>query len=52
MSIDGWQSVQPNASQTQRLDSLKQGRDLGNARVSGQFQPQRQFGGGGGRFRR
>ncbi|WP_408425070.1 hypothetical protein [Paraburkholderia fungorum] len=51
-SADGWQPVQPNASQTQRLDSLRQGHDLGNARASGQFQPQRRFGGGGGRFRR
>ncbi|CAE6686867.1 hypothetical protein R70006_00133 [Paraburkholderia domus] len=51
-SADGWQPVQPNAGQTQRLDSLRQGHDLGNARASGQFQPQRHFGGGGGRFRR
>ena len=48
----GWQPVQPNVSQSQQLDSLRQGHDLGNARASEQFQPERHFGGGGGRFRR
>lgn len=51
---EGWQPVQPNANSanvTSRLDEARQGRDLGNARASGQFQRGR-FGGGGGRFRR
>ncbi|WP_372342702.1 hypothetical protein [Paraburkholderia madseniana] len=51
-SANGWQPVQPSASQTQQLDSLKQGHDLGNARASGQFQGRAAGGGGGGRFRK
>lgn len=51
-TANGWQPVQAGANQTQRLDSLRQGQELGNARARGQFQPQRHFGGGGGRFRR
>lgn len=51
---DGWQAAQPQANQTQRLDSMQQARDLGNARASGQFQQMqpRRPAGGGARFRR